>query len=132
MAEGERSQKGGHRKYFRLAEWASKKIEKVRVGVKNISPQKFSPRLRHFLLTLIHLPEYLNTYIISTFLLLQNTIVSMCKSGRRKIIARCRVGCEVFTSRAEWAAKIFPVKTHLTPLPPVISNDQSIREQSLS
>ena len=29
--------------------------------------------------------------------------------------------------RVEWAAKIFSVKSHLTPLPPVINNDRSLR-----
>ena len=56
----------------------------------------------------------------------------MCKSGCRKIIAQCRVGHEFFPPRAEWAAKIFPIKTHLTPLPPqVINNDRSLTTKPL-
>ena len=35
-----------------------------------------------------------------------------------KIVARCRVGCESFPSRDEWAVKIFLVKSHLNPVPP--------------
>ncbi len=52
------------------------------------------------------------------------------KSGHRKFLVRCRVGGEIFPPRAEWAAKIFSVKSYLTPLPPppVINNDRSLRE----
>ena len=49
--------------------------------------------------------------------------VAMC-------IVRCRVGRYFFPACVKWAAKIFPIKTHLTPLPPppppVINNDRSL------
>ncbi len=39
------------------------------------------------------------------------------------------MGRKIFLPRAEWAAKIFPAKTHLTPLPPpVINNDRSLMD----
>ncbi len=37
-----------------------------------------------------------------------------------------RVGIEIFLHNVEWAAKIFSVKRHLTPLPPVINKDRSL------
>ena len=55
--------------------------------------------------------------------------VSTYKSGHRKFFVRCRVGREILSLSAGWAAKIFSIKSHLTliPPPPVINNDRSLR-----
>ncbi len=57
--------------------------------------------------------------------LFYNTICGLLfsKSGHRKIVARCQVGCKMFLKLAEWAMEKFPVKTCLNQIHPLVINN---------
>ncbi len=69
-------------------------------------------------LTLIYPSHYLKTCTICRFLLLQITIVFMCRSGRRKIIAQRRVGCKFFSTVCRVGRENISCKNSFDSAPP--------------
>ncbi len=95
-------------------------------GRQKIPSKKLSQLPWHLVITLIILShalkpctikcQFAHTFYYKLIIKLKHVqVVSTYKSGHRNLFSRYRVDREKFSQRVEWAAKIFSVKSNLTP-----------------
>ena len=118
MAGGGLEEKVGLRNFFDGQRVGQEKNWEGQSGHWNISYLEIFPAAAAFFHSRQYLTNYLQRSRIGLFLCYENLSILLLKSGRREIIARCRVGREFFCPRTKWAAKFFLVKCCFPPGPP--------------